>query len=265
MVHIAATSILAAVRAISLRRLARIALIVAALVPALALQAQAEPLANACSKSKTYAPQTLDVTQPLNLGQLKNQIYFYICSGAYDSDLNTVLVQARSYVAERGAHVVKPAIVLDIDETSLSNLPVELVDDFAYLRDIPCVPDMSMPCGFNNWVAEARAKPIDGTLALFRTAKQHHVAVFFITGRHENERAATEKNLKAAGYENWDGLVLRRAGDNQTVSQYKSGARAKIAEEGYTIIANVGDQHSDLAGGYAERTYKLPNPMYFIP
>jgi acid phosphatase len=266
MVHIAASSILAALRATSPRRLAQIALMLAALVPALALQAQAEPLANACSKSKTYAPQTLDVTQPLNLGQLKNQIYFYICSGAYDSDLNTVLVQARSYVETRAAQVSKPAIVLDIDETSLSNLPVELVDDFAYLpQNIPCKSDMKDPCGFNNWVAEARAKPIDGTLALFGTAKQHHVAVFFITGRHENERAATEKNLKAAGYENWDGLVLRLAGDNQTVSQYKSGARAKIAEEGYTIIANVGDQHSDLAGGYAERTYKLPNPMYFIP
>ena len=50
-----------------------------------------------------------------------------------------------------------------------------------------------------------------------------------------------------------------------TVIQYKSGARAKIAEEGYTIIVNAGDQASDLAGGYAERAYKLPNPFYYIP
>ena len=114
-------------------------------------------------------------------------------------------------------------------------------------------------------MAEARAQAIDGTLALFKTAKQHHAAVFFITGRHENERAATEKNLKAAGFEGYDGLVLRRKGDNMTVIQYKSGARAKIAEQGYTIIANAGDQASDLAGGYAERAYKLPNPFYYIP
>lgn len=225
--------------------------------------AQADMMASACKR--TYAPQTLDATQPINLGQLKNQLYFYACSGAYDSDLNKVLSEARAYVAMRAAQVQKPAVVLDIDETSLSNLPVELADDFAYLRDIPCVPDMSKPCGFNNWVAEARAKPIDGTLALFKTAKQHNAAVFFITGRHENERAATEKNLKAAGFEGWDGLVLRRENDNMTVIEYKSGARANIAQEGYSIIANVGDQHSDLAGGYAERAYKLPNPFYFIP
>jgi len=31
---------------------------------------------------------------------------------------------------------------------------------------------------------------------------------------------------------------------------------------GYKIIANVGDQQSDLNGGYSERTYKLPNPIY---
>ena len=76
--------------------------------------------AAACQK-KTYAPQTLDMSQPLNLGQLKNQIYFYICSGAYDSDLNKVTAAARAYVEKRAAQVAKPALVLDIDETSLSN------------------------------------------------------------------------------------------------------------------------------------------------
>jgi hypothetical protein len=34
---------------------------------------------------------------------------------------------------------------------------------------------------------------------------------------------------------------------------------------GYTIIANMGDQFSDLEGGFSERTYKLPNPFYYIP
>ncbi|MDQ0403073.1 hypothetical protein J2S50_001622 [Streptomyces sp. DSM 40167] len=30
------------------------------------------------------------------------------------------------------------------------------------------------------------------------------------------------------------------------------------------IVANVGDQYSDLRGGHADRTYKLPNPTYFV-
>jgi predicted secreted acid phosphatase len=109
------------------------------------------------------------------------------------------------------------------------------------------------------------ANAIPGTLDLFKAARAHNVTVFFITGRHGNERDATVKNLKAAGYDGWAGLVLRPDNDNRTVAGYKSGERAKIAEQGYTIIVNVGDQQSDLDGGYAERAYKLPNPFYYIP
>ena len=34
---------------------------------------------------------------------------------------------------------------------------------------------------------------------------------------------------------------------------------------GYDIVANFGDQLSDLTGGFADKTFKLPNPMYFLP
>ena len=47
--------------------------------------------------------------------------------------------------------------------------------------------------------------------------------------------------------------------------QYKSGTRAHIASMGSNIVLNLGDQFSDLEGGYAERPVKLPNPMYYLP
>ena len=34
--------------------------------------------------------------------------------------------------------------------------------------------------------------------------------------------------------------------------------------EGLTVVANVGDQLSDLRGGAAQHTFKVPNPMYVI-
>ena len=46
---------------------------------------------------------------------------------------------------------------------------------------------------------------------------------------------------------------------------FKSGERAALEGQGYRILANVGDQESDLAGGHADRSFKLPNPFYFIP
>src|SRR5665647_3099512 len=228
--------------------------------------ARAETLASACTQS--YPPQTLDVTQPINLGQLKAQIYFYACSGAYDVELTKVLSDAQSYVEKRAGEVAKPALVLDIDETSLSNLPQELANDFGYIQDVACDRLPKGPCGFNNWVLSASAKAIPGTLSLFKAAKAHKVAVFFITGRHEGDtlRNATVKNLTSAGFAGWEGLVLRPASaGNLSIAGYKSGERGKIAAQGYAIIVNVGDQQSDLDGGYAERAYKLPNPFYYLP
>jgi len=46
---------------------------------------------------------------------------------------------------------------------------------------------------------------------------------------------------------------------------FKAPERRKIAERGYTIVLSLGDQESDLKGGYAERTFKLPNPVYYLP
>jgi predicted secreted acid phosphatase len=124
------------------------------------------------------------------------------------------------------------------------------------------------PCGWRAWVLSAKAKAIEPTRDLYRAARAKGVAVFFVTGRRDDDvqRQATIKNLTDAGYEGWAGLSMRPPDDrNASVVPYKSGERAKIAAQGYTIIANVGDQCSDLEGGYAERAYKVPDPFYFIP
>jgi hypothetical protein len=48
-------------------------------------------------------------------------------------------------------------------------------------------------------------------------------------------------------------------------TQYKSLTRQHIESLGYDIVANFGDQFSDLNGGFADETFKIPNPMYFLP
>jgi hypothetical protein len=46
---------------------------------------------------------------------------------------------------------------------------------------------------------------------------------------------------------------------------FKAPERRRLTEQGYTILISIGDQQSDLDGGFAERTFKLPNPVYFLP
>ncbi len=150
-------------------------------------------------------------------------------------------------------HGKKLALVLDIDETSLSNYDAIQKDNFTF--------------GPNSQ-AEATAETgvkIPSTLELFNLAKQNGVAVFFITGRRENTRAHTESNLTREGYAGWQQLFLKPDASTDTTVQYKSGARAAIEGQGYRIVANVGDQYSDLAGGHEDIGFKLANPFYFLP
>jgi predicted secreted acid phosphatase len=47
--------------------------------------------------------------------------------------------------------------------------------------------------------------------------------------------------------------------------QYKSGTRAYIESQGFDIVGNFGDQFSDLLGGFSDKTFKMPNPNYYLP
>ena len=207
-----------------------------------------------------------DIDPPANLGQLKSSLRHYHDSGAYERGVTAAAALAQQFVQARAGQVSRPALVLDIDETALSNWPQMVANDFGYFADGPCEALPRGPCGALAWEASGRAQALPAILALYRAARAHNVAVFFITGRREGERAATEANLRAAGYAEWTEVVLRAATSHTpSASDYKSAERARIEAAGYTIIANVGDQQSDLDGGHAERTFKLPNPFYFLP
>jgi len=197
-----------------------------------------------------------------NFDQLVTELkQYHECTckcGCYAHDLDQQADRAISFLRKRAATRSpnqKLAVVLDIDETALSNYAEMLKQNYIW--------DGS---AFDAWVKTAHAPAIPGTLRIAKEAKQLGVVVFFITGRAEAERAATEQNLRAKGYE-WKSLTMRAPSEtSETVELYKSAARARLAAQGYTIVLNVGDQWSDLKGKpEAEFSVKYPNPYYFIP
>jgi acid phosphatase len=202
-----------------------------------------------------------------NLGQLKIQlIAYHDCTGkykdegkCYTNEVDRQAERAIEYLQQRTVRRKpdeKLALVLDVDETALSNWDEEKQDDFGYI-----------PADWNAWVAKKQAPAIEGTLRLYRKAIEQKVHVFFVTSRSTDQGFETADNLNAVGYDQWDGLALRGPHPKmQTVTDFKSGERRKIAEAGYKIILNVGDQMSDLNGEpQAELSIKLPNPFYYIP
>jgi predicted secreted acid phosphatase len=109
----------------------------------------------------------------------------------YDREIQVVADSAREYLAavvKSAPNQDKLAAVFDIDQTSLSNWEV-----------------MS-GCGFCWYAVEQRlyTKDHDPAIApvlrLYNFAKADGVALFFVTGSQESERAMTIKKLEEAGY-----------------------------------------------------------------
>jgi acid phosphatase len=199
-----------------------------------------------------------------NLDTLKKELKeYHACTctcGCYAKDLDSQADRAIAFLRGRARSNKdgkrKLALVLDIDETTLSNWDEMQKADFAYDSK-----------AFNAWVGTAQAPAIPGTLRLYKEAQSLGVSVFFLTGRPEEQRAATERNLRSDGFTNWQQLMLR-APEQKALSAegYKSAERATVAAQGFTIVESVGDQWSDLKGKpEAEYSVKYPNPFYFIP
>lgn len=211
--------------------------------------------------SSLFLVGTVFATQPINLSVSKQIVERYVSSGEYLHDIQTVDQAATQYVLQQvkdNAAKKQPArlaLVFDIDETSLSNYPSMLNASFGGTQ-----------AEIEQTMLTTSLLAIQPTLQLFNVAKQHGVAVFFITGRREPDRKATIENLKSAGYKNWDGLYLKPVNYHQASAMpYKTDARHQITDKGYTIILSLGDQASDLMGGYAEKGFLLPNPFYIVP
>jgi len=191
--------------------------------------------------------------EPRNLALCKQDVKAYVTSEQYMEDIRSVTTEAEKYIAERINTTERSAIVLDIDETSLSNLKYELEMDFGYTSST-----------WTEWRQKSQSTPILPTLDLYKWAQSKKLALFFITGTTEDLREAVRTNLLNAGYTSWDSLYMRPVNNHETASVYKPRVRKELTEHGYHIIINIGDQESDLVGGYAEKTFKLPDPMYIV-
>ncbi len=209
--------------------------------------------------STTPARQPLAEASLLNLSDAKAAVLAYADDGRYAADLAAVAARAQAWLVTRSA-ARRPgerlAVVFDLDETLLSNLPAMRDEDFGY-----------RPSEWTRWTDRADAPVIPEVKRVYDTARQLDFAVFFLTGRDDpRERASTEANLRRVGLDHYVELRMRRADDTgRTAAARKRAVRAGWEAAGWTIVASIGDQDSDLSGGHAERTFKLPNPFYRIP
>ena len=239
----------------------------------------------------TFTPKSAN--QITNIDVLRQQIRNYygdpLGTGTfadnsnYAKEASSVAGQGGRWLAERHHVRGTKAIVLDVDDTTLATYNYEIASNWAY-----------NPTTNATFVTGQMFPAVPGMVAMVNAAEREGYAIFFLTGRPASQEDVTLGNLTAdgigvdAGYpkpttlsDGEDGLFTKPAvadypdylqaacaddpNGSCTTIHYKSATRAHIESLGYDIVANFGDQYSDLKGGFADRTFKLPNPSYYLP
>lgn len=170
---------------------------------------------------------------------------------------------------------LKPAVVVDVDETVLDNSPYQarLVHDNGTYND----------AGWAAWVDERQAKAVPGAVRFAQLAASKGVTMIYISNRTSAMRDATLANLRQLGFPVADdsvylGLGTEVPGCTQVGSE--KGCRRQLVAQRYRVLMQVGDQftdflqveHNTLAardallekyqGWIGSRWWMLPNPTY---
>jgi hypothetical protein len=234
--------------------------------------------------------------QITNIDVLRQQIANYygdpLKTGKFTADSNYAK-EARGVAAHGAAYLTakafshtkaKKAIVLDVDDTALATWNYEAASNWAY-----------NPTSNADFVTNQRFPAVPGMVELATLAQREGYSIFFLTGRPDTQEPETLGNLTADGQGDVDAhyptptdpdgpagpedglytkpmqnpapayLTCAANGASCSTIDYKSETRAHIESLGYDIVANFGDQYSDLTGGSADKTFKLPNPNYYLP
>jgi acid phosphatase len=171
---------------------------------------------------------------------------------------------------------LKPAVIVDVDETVLDNSPYEarLV---AEGRDYD-------EFGWSEWCREARAKALPGAVEFARDAARRGVTVFYISNRSQDLDEATLRNLGAAGFplaaDETVFLGLGTVVDGCEQNGSEKGCRRELVGRTHRVLMQFGDQIGDFVDVDAntpegrraavepyrswigERWFVLPNPAY---
>jgi acid phosphatase len=171
------------------------------------------------------------------------------------------------------ASKLRPAVILDVDETVLDNSSYEarkIRDNTGFAIDT-----------WDKWCQEARAGAIPGAVEFTQQAAKRGVTVFYVTNRTANVEEVTRRNLAALQFPVSADIdtVLTRGERPEWQASSKTARRAHVARD-YRILLLIGDDLGDFvadASGTpeqrAERTaphaawwglrwIMLPNPTY---
>jgi len=189
-----------------------------------------------------------------SLPRAKAAVAAFYTDGRYDKSVAQTMAEAAAFIEAAAKDGKKLAVVLDIDDTALSTYEYQSGMGFGHNGKL-----------WHQWIDMKRGKAIAPVRDFCIKAANLKIAIFFVSGRREAQRKATEANLQKEGFPAWAGIMMKPDDfKSPSVVTLKSGHRREIEKQGYEIIANIGDQPSDIEGGHSGRPFLLPNLIYEV-
>ncbi len=193
----------------------------------------------------------------VNLRTAKDIVKDYYESGKFDKELSSVVKDAEKKFGKidfKDSSKGKKVVVFDVDETTLNNYGLAKQMDFGYVYELN-----------KKWNQELKAPAFPQVKELYDFLLSKGARIVFITGRNFPEYDVTKQNLIKVGYTVFDTLITQIGDETKMKTKdFKSSKRVWLAEHGYDIVGNVGDQWSDLDGPYSGIKIKIPNYLYLI-
>ena len=129
-----------------------------------------------------------------------------------------------------------PAVILDIDETVLNNIPFQA-------RAI--IKGEGYPSGWIDWMLEEASTSVSGAKDFLEYAEKKGVKIFYVTNRVAIAEEATRNNLKKLGLPlDTDRDVLLMKNENGWTSDKVS--RRQLISKDYRVLLLIGDQLGDF-------------------
>jgi predicted secreted acid phosphatase len=193
------------------------------------------------------------IDKPVNLTVARESVKEYYESGKFDEELDDIIRKAKSKFGKI-EFTENSVVIFDVDETALDNYDLAKEMGFGYVYKLN-----------KEWNSEMKAPAIRGVKDLYDFLLAKGFKIIFLTGRNFPEYEATYKNLKQAGYTQFDTLITQREDELKlNATEFKSLKRVEMTGKGYDIVGTVGDQWSDLEGPDHGVQVKIPNYLYQI-
>ena len=147
-------------------------------------------------------------------------------------------------------------VVFDIDETLLGSLNYSLAQNPV---------NQFNPSSWDAFVRSCAYQPIPEVIALYHELQAKGIPLVLLGGGSESLRDPWVSCLHRNGIDGWQAFILRGPDTPaMPVAEFKARERARIEAAGQRIVASIGDQVSDMAGGHLVRGFLLPNLLYYL-